>query len=88
MADGPLWLIEINIPVLARMGFGAGGDIQMVSNGHFECWLIPKFPYSTGIDPSPRPMSAGEEFRDARFYNLIVMPWVLHRPSDAHACIR
>jgi FkbM family methyltransferase len=74
LADGPLWLIEINISVLARMGFGAGDVTRRFPAPSFECWLIPKYPYSAIAKTRPRPLAVGEDFCDARFYNLIAIP--------------
>jgi FkbM family methyltransferase len=73
-ADGPLWLIEINVPVLARMGFGASDVIRWFPVPSFERWLVPKYPYSTGVEPRPRQVSERDDFCDARFYNFVAVP--------------
>ena len=73
-ADGPLWLVEINPPVLARMGFRAGEVFDQLPPDHFQRWLLPKYPYSGDRRPAPRPVAAGEQFTDAPFYNLVAVP--------------
>ena len=73
-ADGPLWLIEVHVQVLARMGFGTSDITRWFPASSFECWLMPKYTYSAVAKPRPRLLAIGEEFCDARYYNLIAVP--------------
>lgn len=72
--DGPLWLVEINLTVLARNGYGAADVLAHFPAGRFECWLLPKYPLADGPPARPRPYRVSEGFADARFYNLIAVP--------------
>ena len=72
--EGPLWLVEINVPVLARMDFRPRDVFELFGREHFQCWLLPKYPHPGEPPPRPRPMVADEEFSDALFYNLIAVP--------------
>ena len=73
-ADGPLWLIEINRPVLARMGFSASDIVDLIPESAFERWILPKFPLSGRPAAFPRRLTGYERFDDAHFHNLIALP--------------
>lgn len=72
--DGPLWLVEINLPVLARMGFRPEDVIRPFSPTAFELWLLPKYPPAGQPAARLRPFQADEKYADASFYNLIAVP--------------
>lgn len=73
-SGGPLWLVEINLPVLARMGFRPEDVIRPFSPTAFELWLLPKYP-PVGQPPARiRQFQVDEKFSDAAFYNLIAVP--------------
>ena len=72
--DGPLWLVEINLPVLARMGFRPEDVIRPFSPTAFELWLLPKYPPAGHPPARLRPFRAEEKYADASFYNLIAVP--------------
>ncbi len=73
-ANGPLWLVEINLPVLARMGFRAEDVLRQFPATAFACWILPKYPLAAGMPERPRRLQADEALQDARFYNLIAVP--------------
>ena len=77
-ASGPLWLVEINVPVLARMSFQPADVLQFFAAEHFQRWLLPKYPHPGEPPPRPRPLTAGEKFSDALFYNLVALPLGAH----------
>ncbi len=72
--DGPLWLMELNLPVLARMGFKPDDILRRFSRSAFALWLLPKYPQAGQPAPRLRPLQADETFADAAFYNLIAVP--------------
>jgi len=80
-ADGPLWLVEINLPVLARMGFGPADVLRFFPENAFDRWLQPKYPPAGRPPPRLRPYQAAEAYDDALFYNLVAVPLGAHRAS-------
>ena len=72
--NGPLWLVEINVPVLARMNFLPGDAIRHFPAAAFERWLLPKYPFPGQPPARLRPFGDDEAFADANFYNLIAVP--------------
>ncbi len=72
-ADGPLWLMEVNLPVLARMHFTPSDVLRHFPAAAFDHWLMPKYPL-TGALAKSRRYQQGEDFADAAFYNLIAVP--------------
>jgi FkbM family methyltransferase len=72
--SGPLWLIELNLPVLARMKFRPDDVLQYLPATAFERWLLPKYPLAGQPPARPRPWVATEQYADALFYNLIAVP--------------
>lgn len=73
-ADGPLWLMEINLPVLARMNFAPADVLRHFPATAFDRWLIPKYPAAGAPATRLRRYEDGEDFTDAAFYNLIAIP--------------
>jgi FkbM family methyltransferase len=72
--NGPLWLVEINLPVLARMNFQPSDVLCHFPKTSFECWILPKYPFAGNPPERPRLLAVDEGFADARFYNLIAVP--------------
>ncbi len=72
--DGPIWLIEINRPVLARMGFQPEDVVRHFPALAFERWILPKYPFPGQPPARPRPYRADEPYADAQFHNLIALP--------------
>jgi FkbM family methyltransferase len=72
--SGPLWIVELNPPVLARAGSSCAAIVDFFPAAAFELQLVPQFA-KTGARHLPvRPLVAGESFSDAWFYNLIAIP--------------
>jgi FkbM family methyltransferase len=73
-ADGPLWLVEVNLPVLARMNFKPGDVLRHFPATAFDLWLLPKYTLAGQPAARLRRLRADEAFADAAFYNLIAVP--------------
>jgi FkbM family methyltransferase len=70
--DGPLWIVECNPEALDSFGATIGDLIDVFPDGHFEKWIIPKYPPSEK-DIHPRPADPANLPR-APFYNLCAIP--------------
>lgn len=73
-ADGPLWIVEVNPPVLARFGVTGRDLVAHFSSEAFELWLSPNYSKHGDRWLPLRRLTSGEVFADAWFYNLVAVP--------------
>ena len=71
--DGPLWIIEVNPPILARFNVTPEMLVARYAPEFFDRWLLPKSP--AALLPLPLEARRGNQrFSDADYYNFIAVP--------------
>jgi FkbM family methyltransferase len=73
-ADGPLWIVEVNPPVLARFGVVPRDLTDHFSPEAFDLWICPNYAKHGARRLPLRRLNPEEAFEDAWFYNLVAVP--------------